>query len=608
MKIVENIKKIVKKIFGKKYKELPETTDERIEHEDVEKEVEKIEKEIQINLEEKVKLKIDKNPIKGYVKNGKERDDRKVEIKAKDGTFRRSSNIMLGYNKDNFRLPNGEYVDISDIDKALDEALKINPKENENIKIKCKKTNKFVDIEDVKREIMQLASKNAEIKIGAGTDKITNQETATVFLRQERKEFLKKGVLMLGNGKISLPHGEYISKKEIEEALKDYVFSIETVTEKSKGDEKVPVRSTKKRWKLWPLVTAAVATLALGFNIRGMNEVNASDLKGTEKVINYETTYEADYSVQEVNKEKTKKLVYEEVKEKVLKEEEKVIDIVSSQFEIGKTVYVPEGVIVHGSSDYTQPGASNTMGTYGKNELLITGPAKIEYISLIDENGNIAKVMYDNSEYSNVEEFINKAKQENHFNEETGKIMVHIGGVDKVGNYVQAGWTEKENLIIEDNVEHKIQPAVYEEEIVRKPKYIEDEKETLGEIYEGTQKEFNNMVTILDENKQVNIPITQNTKEGDRIKASNGKEYIINDIDIYPVFDVIDEVIIDENSDEKVEENQSGIEVEWNVRNIKARKALAKLFAILGVGGFGIVNRDKFKRKDDEESDLEMEV
>ena len=31
-----------------------------------------------------------------------------------------------------------------------------------------------------------------------------------------------------------------------------------------------------------------------------------------------------------------------------------------------------------------------------------------------------------------------------------------------------------------------------------------------------------------------------------------------------------------------------------NVRNIKAREALAKLFAILGVGGFGIVNRDKF--------------
>ena len=88
------------------------------------------EEEISVSLEGLSGLGIFSSPL------GSNREDKGVTISPKGAEEKRTSNIMMGYNKEGITLNDGEYVELSEFVEALESSLK---EDLENKKLFVKK-------------------------------------------------------------------------------------------------------------------------------------------------------------------------------------------------------------------------------------------------------------------------------------------------------------------------------------------------------------------------------------------------------------------------------------------------------------------------------------
>ena len=170
------------------------------------------EEEIELMLDNVSRMTISDQPL------GPGRDDRGVTVTDSTGLSKKTSSIMMGYNKQGIQLENGEYVSWEEVKTVLTDTLQL---DEEDVVYICKKTGKIVEPPEIVEAIFNESIGKAYFT-QQQTDKLPNQQAAQVALHVDGKTY-PKGLEMLGNQGLQLPSGEYVSKEEIELALQDYV-------------------------------------------------------------------------------------------------------------------------------------------------------------------------------------------------------------------------------------------------------------------------------------------------------------------------------------------------------------------------------------------------
>lgn len=217
------------------------------------------------NLDNISSINISSNPM------GENRQDKGVEVTDSMGTTKRTSNIMMGYNKSNIELPNGSYVSMTELENALDQELK---KTSENTIIIAKNTGKMVDPATLKAQIREALDKKAQLSLNGKTDKITNQETEKVSIKGENSDkFVDKGVFMFGNDGMNMPEDKYVNREEFEKSVSEYEFMTKKETPKPvtpTPDEKEievvkvePADKIKKNYKKGLLIAGGITAIGL---------------------------------------------------------------------------------------------------------------------------------------------------------------------------------------------------------------------------------------------------------------------------------------------------------------------------------------------------------
>lgn len=159
------------------------------------------EEQIKVILDNQTKIHVFDSPMQP------KREDKGVEILTPAMT-KRTSNIMMGYNKDKIDLGNGNYLLLSEMVQAIKQSLQ---ESGPNKKIACKRTGKVVSPSELLSDISDIVKQDSVIRLDGPSDKIVNQSSQKLSIKGEgKKEFIRKGIMMLGRNGIKLPNGEYV--------------------------------------------------------------------------------------------------------------------------------------------------------------------------------------------------------------------------------------------------------------------------------------------------------------------------------------------------------------------------------------------------------------
>lgn len=502
---------------------------------DKDKNLEGMEK-LNFNYNDGSKISLYENPIRAG------RKDKSTFITEGDLSMR-SSNIMLGNNNKN--LQDGVYVNEDEIKNALSKYLN---ESSENKVIKSKKTGRKVSVDEILEKTFKCLKDSSVIKLGEKNNKIKNQDSRTVYIKGTGiKKFKRTGILMLGNKGFKLPCGEYILEEELQNALKEYVFSNEKKDEKSKSSEEFFKHLEGEEITLKP---SDVKVLDIDEkNIKNQNNedilnkllnMNADSsikIKHNEEkkddIPNLDNLVSKKHNVKIKNKKflgtalllastvaflstlgvtggniKQKKIVTKSIEYTVQNYEEKEIketykelsDRIAGSLVIGNDSYFPEGVDYHESSDYDFGGRNNN-DTIG-NKLREEGNYNVDYFSIL-KDGKIVYVERNNGK--NLNETINKVSKALNCNEEELQARIHFGG-EKV-----TGWTDFDDYKDKTGIKRK--------------SHTEDVY--LGTTIEIMEDNGKNAVIINDNENKIEVPFEN---VGDKIDGKNNKSYVVTDI------------------------------------------------------------------------------
>lgn len=478
----DGLKSIFGKIFGKNDPKLLEEKNREQEEINIKEKARKTEirttqRKIKLDFRDSIKLNVgyeDTEKLSGI--------DKTIKLQKKEKVFG-SSNIKLNIS-DNIDLPCGEYVSTSEIEQAIDRALDGNDRENEKITVKEKATGKSISVQELKNKVIESVREKVKIKLVEDSKQNINQDTLGISLENRNEEWTNKGKFMLERGKVQLPNGDFVRIKEIEEAMQNYLVDEEyevslvrfatfqeqqasiTRHKKAKNNKNSkPAKVTKKaeKWKFSPIVLAGVVMASLG--VTAYKSVQS--LKGQEVDNGENKTVVGD--VLKGFKDKTVAKYTLEKQEIAYESKEEVFDRIINNIGIGDKVFVGDGTDVHGSSSYKAVKEEDTVGVYGKDKLLQSGEATIDYVSLVDASDNIVAVQYDKFEGESIGDFINKASIEKGFDGKSVEIMVHISSEYKDENenitIIPAGWTDFRELIDRQDSQPQIKSVKYKNTI-----------------------------------------------------------------------------------------------------------------------------------------------
>lgn len=492
--------------------------------------------ELDFNYNDGSKISLYENPIRAG------RKDKSTFITEGDLSMR-SSNIMLG--NDNKNLQDGVYVNEDEIKNALSKYLN---ESSENKVIKSKKTGRKVSVDEILEKTFKCLKNSSVIKLGEKNSKIKNQDSRTVYIKGTGiKNFKRAGILMLGNKGFKLPCGEYILEEELQNALKEYVFSNEKKDKKTKSSEEFFKHLEGEEITLKP---SDVKVLDIDEkNIKNqnnedilnkllnMNADSSIEIKHNEEkkddIPNLDDLVSKKHKVKRKNKKflgtalllastvaflstlgvtggniKQKKIVTKSIEYTVQNYEEKEIketykelsDRVADSLVIGNDSYFPEGVDYHESSDYDFGGRNNN-DTIG-NKLREEGNYNVDYFSIL-KDGKIVYVESNNGK--NLNETINKVSKALNCNEEELQARIHFGG-EKV-----TGWTDFDDYKDKTGIKRK--------------SHTEDVY--LGTTIEIMEDNGKNAVIINDNENKIEVPFEN---IGDKIDGKNNKSYVVTDI------------------------------------------------------------------------------
>lgn len=508
------------------------------------------EEEIQVALNTLSKISVSPQDSQAL---GLNRDDRSIVVTTNDGKAKKTSSIMMGYNKDGIRLENGDYVSALEFEQALQKEFESDSKD---VIYVCKKTGKKVDNSNLIEEILKKATMETNNLRLRETNAIKNQDIVEIKIEDNKgkKEF-NKGILMLGNSQILLPSGDYVLGSEIIRAINDYVkmvpdqdiFAIDSPMSSqkypvqsddviySKEEEKYEViKRITKKMSVIPIIIALLSTLLSGLKI--------------ENKYDYVTMYN-----------QTSKVVYD-IDTLVEKNSQEIVDEVIKQtgdIKIGDKIEVQDGLAYHSSSDFKY-GGSNRTGVFGQNNPL--GEYNVDYISIV-YNKKIVKLKYDKNQ--SLEQNLNLVAQ--HLGVDVNELesYIHLGGPI-------SGWVD-----VDDIIKSRINQTMKDRRVLL------DEKEN----FVGVEQNFNGTtVTINDGGEDVILKIVDENgnvlSKGSVITGSNGEKYRLQDINIEEGLTAVEQKI-------PAERNLS-----WSIHNMSKEYALASIAA---AATLGLLTRKKEK-------------
>ena len=500
------------------------------------------EEEIQVALNTLSKISVSPQDSQAL---GLNRDDRSIVVTTNDGKAKKTSSIMMGYNKDGIRLENGDYVSALEFEQALQKEFESDSKD---VIYVCKKTGKKVDNSNLIEEILKKATMETNNLRLRETNAIKNQDVVEIKIEdnKEKKEF-NKGILMLGNSQILLPSGDYVLGSEIIRAINDYVkmipdqdiFAIDSPMSSqkypvqsddviySKEEEKYEViKRITKKMSVIPIIIALLSTLLSGLKI--------------ENKYDYVTMYN-----------QTSKVVYD-IDTLVEKNSQEIVDEVIKQtgdIKIGDKIEVQDGLAYHSSSDFKY-GGSNRTGVFGQNNPL--GEYNVDYISIV-YNKKIVKLKYDKNQ--SLEQNLNLVAQ--HLGVDVNELesYIHLGGPI-------SGWVD-----VDDIIKSRINQTMKDRRVLL------DEKEN----FVGVDQNFNGTtVTINDSGEDVIIKIVDENgnvlSKGSVITGSNGEKYRLQDINVEEGLTAVEQKI------------PAGRNLSWSIHNMSKEYALASIAVATTLG------------------------
>lgn len=460
---------------------------------------------------------------------GEGRDDRTVHITPQNGEEKKTSSIMMGYNKQGIELENGEYVNFDEVSEAINKELQT---DEPNVVYVSKKTGKKIAKPEVIEELFKdvIAVSNG-LKISEDNS-IQNQNTARIAIEEyaKNKEH-NKGVMMFGNEGIELPNGDYVLISEIESALENYVrmtpseiIEIDEPTkgqdpkQKPKKEEKYRVIDRiKKKMTIIPIVIAIAGTLATGFKM---------EPTFTTEVVQNDRT-EAIYMVDELHEKSEQELIDEAV--------ERIQDI-----KTGDKIQTEEGLEYHESSTYKYGGANKSAEFGGKYRE--AGEYNVDYISILND-GKIVQVKYNEGESlgENLKETANRLG----VSISDLESYIHIGGP-------VSGWVSTDDL-----VKFQVDKSLEDKNVI-----LETNKNIKVE-----NKDFNGSTISIKENgTNVDLKVVDANgnllKPGSIITGSNGVQYRIQDYNL------------EQKLDKEEKQVQTGEHLTWSIHNISSEVAL----------------------------------
>lgn len=467
---------------------------------------------------------------------GEGRDDRTVYVTPQNGEEKKTSSIMMGYNKQGIELENGEYVNFDEVSEAINKELQT---DEPNIVYVSKKTGKKIAKPEVIEELFKdvIAVSNG-LKISEDNS-IQNQNTARIAIEEyaKNKEH-NKGVMMFGNEGIELPNGDYVLISEIESALENYVrmtpseiIEIEDPTkgqdtkQKPKKEEKYRVIDRiKKKMTIIPIVIAIAGTLATGFKM---------EPTFTTEVVQNDRT-EAIYMVDELHEKSEQELIDEAV--------ERIQDI-----KTGDKIQMEEGIEYHESSTYKYGGANKSAEFGGKYRE--AGEYNVEYISILND-GKRVQVKYNEGE--SLGENLKETADRLGVSISDLESYLHIGGP-------VSGWVSTDDLVkfqVDKSLEDK-------NVILETSKNIKVEnKDFNGSTISINENGTNVDLKVVDENGNLLNP-------GSIVTGSNGVKYRIQDYNL------------EQKLDKEEKQIQTGEHLTWSIHNISSEVALLSAAASL---------------------------
>lgn len=458
---------------------------------------------------------------------GEGRDDRTVHVTPQNGEEKKTSSIMMGYNKQGIELENGEYVNFDEVSEAINNELQT---DGPNVVYVSKKTGKRVAKPEVIEELFKdvIAVSNG-LKISEDNS-IQNQNTARIAIEEyaKNKEH-NKGVMMFGNEGIELPNGDYVLVSEIESALENYVrmtpSEIIEIDEPTKGQEPKPKKEEKyrvidrikKKMTIIPIVIAIAGTLATGFKM---------EPTFTTEVVQNDRT-EAIYMVDELHEKSEQELIDEAV--------ERIQDI-----KTGDKIQTEEGLEYHESSTYKYGGANKSAEFGGKYRE--AGEYNVDYISILND-GKIVQVKYNEGESlgKNLKETADRLG----VSISDLESYIHIGGP-------VSGWVSTDDL-----VKFQVDKSLEDKNVI-----LETSKNIKVE-----NKDFNGSTISINENgTSVDLKVVDENgnllKPGSIVTGSNGVQYRIQDYNL------------EQKLDTKEKQVQTGEHLTWSIHNISSEVAL----------------------------------
>lgn len=467
---------------------------------------------------------------------GEGRDDRTVYVTPQNGEEKKTSSIMMGYNKQGIELENGEYVNFDEVSEAINKELQT---DEPNIVYVSKKTGKKIAKPEVIEELFKdvIAVSNG-LKISEDNS-IQNQNTARIAIEEyaKNKEH-NKGVMMFGNEGIELPNGDYVLISEIESALENYVrmtpseiIEIEDPTkgqdtkQKPKKEEKYRVIDRiKKKMTIIPIIIAIAGTLATGFKM---------EPTFTTEVVKNDRT-EAIYMVDELHEKSEQELTEEAV--------ERIQDI-----KTGDKIQMEEGIEYHESSTYKYGGANKSAEFGGKYRE--AGEYNVEYISILND-GERVQVKYNEGE--SLGENLKETADRLGVSISDLESYLHIGGP-------VSGWVSTDDLVkfqVDKSLEDK-------NVILETSKNIKVEnKDFNGSTISINENGINVDLKVVDENGNLLNP-------GSIVAGSNGVKYRIQDYNL------------EQKLDKEEKQIQTGEHLTWSIHNISSEIALLSAAASL---------------------------
>ena len=460
---------------------------------------------------------------------GEGRDDRTVHITPQNGEEKKTSSIMMGYNKQGIELENGEYVNFDEVSEAINKELQT---DEPNVVYVSKKTGKKIAKPEVIEELFKdvIAVSNG-LKISEDNS-IQNQNTARIAIEEyaKNKEH-NKGVMMFGNEGIELPNGDYVLISEIESALENYVrmtpseiIEIDEPTkgqdpkQKPKKEEKYRVIDRiKKKMTIIPIVIAIAGTLATGFKM---------EPTFTTEVVQNDRT-EAIYMVDELHEKSEQELIDEAV--------ERIQDI-----KTGDKIQTEEGLEYHESSTYKYGGANKSAEFGGKYRE--AGEYNVDYISILND-GKIVQVKYNEGE--SLGENLKETADRLGVSISDLESYIHIGGP-------VSGWVSTDDL-----VKFQVDKSLEDKNVI-----LETNKN-----FKVENKDFNGSTISIKENgTNVDLKVVDANgnllKPGSIITGSNGVQYRIQDYNL------------EQKLDKEEKQVQTGEHLTWSIHNISSEVAL----------------------------------